>query len=171
MYRELEAGPFAARIVNAEQPTETRGTEFIARFHEEDLDVILTHMFLWSTEANETGGHREVPLNPRHTASLDILWEFGQSQIGIEAFYTGSQALEDNPYRTRGRDYLLFGFLVQHRIGPALLYVNTENLGDVRQTKYDPLLRSAPLRDGRWSTDAWAPLDGRTLNAGMRFRF
>ena len=67
-------------------------------------------------------GRREVPLNPRHTASFDILWKFGQSQLGIEAFYTGSQALEDNPYRTRGRAYVLFGFLFQHRVGPALLY-------------------------------------------------
>ncbi|HEY6361693.1 MAG TPA: TonB-dependent receptor, partial [Vicinamibacterales bacterium] len=171
-YRELEAGPYAARIVNAGQPTETRGTEFIARFHEDELDVILTHMFVWSTEAGEAGdGQREVPLNPRHTASLDILWRFGSSQLGIETFYTGTQALEDNPYRTRGRAYVLFGFLFMHRVGPALLYVNTENLGDVRQTKDDPLLRPAPLRDGRWSVDAWAPLDGRTLNAGLRFRF
>jgi outer membrane receptor for ferrienterochelin and colicins len=49
--------------------------------------------------------------------------------------------------------------------------VNTEDLSDVRQTKYEPLLRPARLRDGRWSTDAWSPLDGRSLNAGLRFRF
>jgi iron complex outermembrane receptor protein len=172
MFEELETGPFAARIVNAGEPTRTTGTEFIARFHRDDLDVILTHMFLWSTESNlDDGGRREVPLNPRHTASFDLLWEFGSSQIGVEAFYSGRQTLEDNPYRTTSDDYILFGFLFMHRIGPAILYVNTENLGDVRQTSYDPLLRTRPLRDGRWSTDAWAPLEGRAINAGVRFRF
>jgi outer membrane receptor for ferrienterochelin and colicins len=172
MFEELESGPFAGRIVNAEQPTRTTGTELIARLHQEDFDVILTHMFIWSTESNlEGGGLREVPLNPRHTASFDLLWEFGSSQIGVEAFYSGRQALEDNPYRTRSDDYILWGFLFMHRIGAAVLYVNTENLSDVRQTRHDPLLRQRPLRDGRWSTDVWAPLEGRTMNAGLRFRF
>lgn len=172
MFEELESGPFAGRIVNAEQPTRTTGTELIARLHQEDLDVILTHMFIWSTESNlEGGGLREVPLNPRHTASFDLLWRFGASQIGVEAFYSGRQALEDNPYRTRSDDYVLWGFLFMHRIGAAILYVNTENLADVRQTRHDPLLRQQPLRDGRWSTDVWAPLEGRTINAGLRFRF
>jgi iron complex outermembrane receptor protein len=172
MYEQLESGAFAGRIVNAETPTRTTGTEFIARFHEDDLDVILTHMFIWSTESNvDEGGLHEVPLNPRHTASVDLLWEFGSSQIGVEAFYSGRQALDDNPYRTTSNDYILWGFLFMHRIGAAQLYVNTENLGDVRQTRDDPLLRPQALRDGRWSTDAWAPLDGRTVNAGLRFRF
>ena len=172
MYEELESGAFAGRIVNAEEPTRTTGTEFIARFHKDDLDVILTHMFIWSTESNvDEGGLREVPLNPRHAASVDVLWEFGSSQIGVEAFYSGRQAIDDNPSRTTSDDYVLWGFLFMHRIGAAQLYVNTENLGDVRQTRYDPLLRPQALRDGRWSTDAWAPLEGRTVNAGLRFRF
>ena len=25
--------------------------------------------------------------------------------------------------------------------------------------------------DGRWTVDAWQPLEGRTVNAGLRFRF
>ena len=172
MFQELESGPFAGRIVNAEHPTRTTGTELIGRLHKEDVDIILTHMFVWSTESNlEEGGLREVPLNPRHTASFDLVWKFGSSQIGVEAFYSGRQALEDNPYRTKSDDYILWGFLFMHRVGAAILYVNTENLSDVRQTRYDPLLRSQPLRDGRWSTDVWAPLEGRTINAGLRFRF
>jgi iron complex outermembrane receptor protein len=166
-----ESGAYAGRIVNAAQPTRTRGTEFIARLHEDNLDVILTHMYLWSTEEAEEGGSREVPLNPRHSASFDLLWRFGQSQIGIEAFYTGGQALEVNPYRERGSPYLLWGGLFMHRIGRAQIYVNSENLSDVRQTKTERLLLPQRARDGRWSTDAWAPLEGRTINAGLRLSF
>jgi outer membrane receptor for ferrienterochelin and colicins len=51
------------------------------------------------------------------------------------------------------------------------LFVNVENLADVRQTKYEPLIRPTPLPDGRWTVDAWAPLDGRVWNAGMRVTF
>jgi iron complex outermembrane receptor protein len=116
-------------------------------------------------------GRREVPLNPRHTASFDLLWESPVGNVGFEVFYTGRQQLEDDPYRSRGRPYTLYGLIFTRNVGPALLYVNTENLGDVRQTRNDPLLRAAPLRDGRWAVDAWAPLEGRSLNAGLRFRF
>jgi iron complex outermembrane receptor protein len=170
-FQELESGPFAGRIVNATRPTRTTGSEFIGRFHRDDFDVILSHMFVWSTESDLEGGVREAALNPRHSGTLDVLWEFAASHIGFEVFYTGRQALEDNPYRTRSVPYLLWGALYTHRVGRALVYVNAENLSDIRQTRYDPLLRHSPLRDGRWSTDAWAPLDGRTINAGLRFQF
>ena len=166
-----ESGSFVGRIVNARQPTRTRGTEFIARHHEDNLDVIVTHMYLWSTEAADGGGTRESPLNPRHSGSFDLLWRFGASQIGVEAFYTGHQALERNPFRERGSPYVLWGGLFMHRIGRAQLYLNAENLGDVRQTKSERLLLRQRAPDGRWSTDAWAPLEGRTINAGLRFRF
>ncbi len=158
-------------VVNAAGPTTTRGTEFIARFHRDDLDVILTHMFLWATEPSEAG-RREVPLNPRHSAGLDILWEFGPARTGVELFYTGAQALEANPYRGRGAPYLLCGALLDVAVSPRMrLFVNAENLTDVRQTHTERLVRHTPDAAGRWTVDAWEPIDGRTLNAGVRFKF
>jgi len=172
VFRKIDSGRYPARIVNAETPSRTTGAEFIARYHEEDLDLIGTYMYLRSTEVDEDGvSRREVPLNPMHTATFDLLWKSPIGNFGFEVFYTGRQALEDNPYRLRGRPYTIVGLLYTRNVGRALLYVNTEDLADVRQTKFDPLLRRAPLRDGRWATDAWAPLDGRSLNAGLRFRF
>ena len=158
-------------VVNADGPTTTRGTELIARYHADDLDVILSHMYLWSTEPFEDG-RREVPLNPRHSAGLDILWEIGRARTGIELFYTGPQALEDNPYRVRGAPYLLWGALLDYALSDRLrAFVNAENLGDVRQTRNERLVRRTPDVAGRWTVDAWAPLEGRTINAGLRVRF
>ena len=164
---------YPVALVNAAGPTHTRGTELIARYHAGELDVILSHMFLWSTEPDPDGeGRREVPLNPRHAAGLDILWEAGPARTGIELFYTGSQALEDNPFRRRGAPYLLWGALLDWALTDRLrAFVNAENLGDVRQTTHEPLIRRTPDAAGRWTIDAWAPLEGRTINAGLRFRF
>ena len=53
----------------------------------------------------------------------------------------------------------------------AHLFVNGENLGDVKQTDWDPLLRPTRGIDGRWTVDAWAPLDGRNINGGVRLQF
>ena len=57
------------------------------------------------------------------------------------------------------------------RIGDVHVFLNAENLTDVRQTHYDPLLLAAQAADGRWTTDVWAPLEGRVFNAGVRLEF
>lgn len=172
VFRPLASGPYAARIVNAETPTRTTGGELIARFHEGEVNFIATYMYLRSTEVGEFGaGRRDIPLNPPHTATFDLLWESEVGNFGFEGYYTGRQALEDNPYRSHGRPYVIVGLLYSKQVGPAFVYVNAEDVADVRQTKYDPLVRPAPLRDGRWATDEWAPIEGRAINAGLRFRF
>jgi iron complex outermembrane receptor protein len=172
--RESGRADFPIEIVNTDGPTLTRGTELIARYHREDpeLDVILTHMFLWSTEPEPFGPERrDVALNPRHSATFDLLKQIGPARIGFEVFYTGRQVLDDNPYRDSGFPYVLFGGLIDFGIGASRVYVNVENLGDVRQTREDRLVRPSQTAGGRWTVDAWAPLEGRTVNAGIRWRF
>jgi iron complex outermembrane receptor protein len=162
---------FPLAVVNLEGTTRTRGTEFIAHYRGEgDIDVIATHMYVWSAEP-QGRGRREVPLNPRHSATFDVLKEIGPARIGFEVFYTGRQTLEDNPFRTRGFPHVLFGGLVDFAVGKSRVYVNIENVGDVRQTREHPLVRPVRGTDGRWTVDAWAPLEGRTVNAGVRWRF
>jgi iron complex outermembrane receptor protein len=61
--------------------------------------------------------------------------------------------------------------MIERRVGRARLFLNVENLADIRQTKYDPLIRPTRLPDGRWNVEAWAPLDGRVWNGGVRVSF
>jgi outer membrane receptor for ferrienterochelin and colicins len=172
--RELVLQPYyPVGLVNADQPTRTWGTELIARYRRGEFITMVTHAYTRSTELDvETGLRRDVPLTPRHTLSFNIMYE-GEDwgRAGFEAYFTGRQPLEDNPYREVSRRYLLFGGLFERRVGPVRLFVNVENLADFRQTKYDPLIRPVRLNDGRWTVDAWAPLDGRTWNGGVRVSF
>jgi iron complex outermembrane receptor protein len=160
-------------IVNARGPVRTRGSELIARYHVEGMDLIATHMFVWSTEPNpDAAGRREVPLNPRHTAGIDWLWEIEERvRLGVEFFYTGRQQLEHSPYRLESEPYLLWGAVAEWRVGRARLFINVENLSDIRQTSYDPLVRPSPGPLGVWTVDAWGPLEGRILNGGIRVGF
>ena len=170
--RETGDPTFPIAIVNVDGPTRTSGTEFIARYHLGDTDIIVTHMFLWSTEPDpESGDRREVPLNPRHSATFDLLRVVGPARIGFEVFYTGRQSLEDNPYRDRGFPHALFGGLIDWKIKSGRVFLNIENVGDVRMTREHSLIKPFPDADGRWTVDAWAPLEGRTINAGIRIRF
>jgi hypothetical protein len=46
-----------------------------------------------------------------------------------------------------------------------------ENLGNTRQTRYEPLVRPQRHFDGRWTLDAWSPLERRAINGGIRVGF
>jgi iron complex outermembrane receptor protein len=168
--RESAARPGFLQLANASGPTRTWGTELLARWTREPFHLTATHTWLRSREDDPEGaGRREVPLTPRHAIGAVGMWEaVGVGRVGLELYHTGRQSLEENPYRDRSRPYTIVGFLAERRIGKVRAFVNLENLLDVRQTRYDPLVLPARSREGRWTTDVWAPLDGRVVNAGVR---
>ena len=163
---------FPVTLLNAPEATRTWGTELVARYRRGELILMATHTFTHSTEFDfVTTARRDVPLTPGHAASLNAMIEGDTwGRAGVEAYFTGRQPLDDNPYR-EGRRYVLFGGLFERRVGRARFFVNVENLADIRQTKYDPLLRPTRLPDGRWTVEAWGPLDGRVWNGGVRVSF
>jgi outer membrane receptor for ferrienterochelin and colicins len=157
-------------LVNLGEPARTWGTELLVRYRSGGFTALATHAWTRSTELDpDVNVRREVPLTPDHTGSLNAMWE-GQDwgRFGIEAYYVGRQALEDNPYREHGKAFFLIGALVERRWGRARWFLNSENLLNVRQTRYDPLTLPARRPDGRWTVDAWAPLDGLVVNGGVR---
>jgi len=160
-------------FVNADGPTRTAGAEALGRYRSGPLVVIGSYAYVHSRELDEESGlRREVPLTPRHYAAVDVMWEAEEwGRAGLELYYVGHQSLEDNPYRTEGVGQFIFGALVEKRFERFRLFVNAENLGNVRQTHYDPLVRPERHPDGRWTVDAWAPLDGRVVNGGIRVFF
>jgi iron complex outermembrane receptor protein len=160
-------------ILNATQPTRTVGTDVLARVLFGEFNVVFGHTYIRSTEIDlDTGNRRLVPLTPKQTATFDFLWEQeGKGRIGLEGYYTGEQQLDHNPYRTHSIPYWVFGVLLERRFGAVRVFANGENLADFRQTRYEPLVRPTQNFDGRWTVDAWSPLEGRVINAGVRFGF
>ena len=76
-------------------------------------------VFVRSTDQDpETGARRDAPLTPRHQAGIVTMWEEeGRSRVGVELYYTGRQALEDDPYRTTSLPYLVVGILAGDDVG------------------------------------------------------
>jgi len=153
------------------EPTINTGLETVGTIRRPPFSVTGTYSYVHSREGVSTG-RADIPLTPRHSAGLVGMWERAErGRLGVEAYFTGEQRLEDNPYRLQSEGYVLFGGLVERRFGRVRLFVNAENLGGVRQTRFDPLVRPFQAADGRWTVDAWAPLDGRVINGGVRFAF
>ena len=66
---------------------------------------------------------------------------------------------------------MIVGLLVERRFGSFAIFVNGENLTNVLQSSWGPILRPQRGVDGRWTVDAWAPLEGRVINGGVRVYF
>lgn len=160
-------------LVNVDETTRIRGSELLLRHRLNAVTLTGSYVFVDATEPDEDGvGRRRVPLTPRHTAGMVAMWEkHGKGRIGVEAYYTGRQSLDDNPYRTHSKPYLHLGVLGEVVLGKVSLFANAENIFGVRQTRTDPLLRPVRAPDGEWTVDAWAPAEGFILNGGVRLRF
>jgi iron complex outermembrane receptor protein len=160
-------------LVNAAGPTNTVGSEALCRYRSGPFLAVATYAFVHSRELDEESGlRREVPLTPRHYAAIDLMLETEDwGRAGLELYYVGRQELDENPYRTHSVGQFIVGALVEKRFERLRIFLNAENLGNVRQTRYDPLVRPERDPDGRWTVDAWAPLDGRVVNGGVRVFF
>jgi outer membrane receptor for ferrienterochelin and colicins len=161
------------RIVNADSKTDISGAELLLRYRWQDIKFTGSYLYTDATKEGDYGVDRvPLALTPKHSAGLVVMWEeHGSHLLGFEAYYTGTQQLENNPYRERSEPYWHLGLLGQITIGQVSLFVNAENLLNVRQTKEDSLVLLKQAPSGRWTTDIWSRNDGFTVNAGLRFQF
>jgi outer membrane receptor for ferrienterochelin and colicins len=158
-------------LTSESEPTTNRGVELLGTLRREPYAVTATYTYV---SARESDGaiRNDVPLTPHHSAGLVGMWERENiGRVGVELYYTGVQRLEQNPFREASSPYVIIGFLAERQLSRFRLFVNGENLTDVRQTRWDPLIRPARALDGRWTVDGWAPLEGRNINGGLRVRF
>lgn len=160
-------------ITNLPESSTNRGLEFLGTWRKAPLSVTASYTYVRSRQLDlDLGRRADVPLTPRHTFGLVGMREAKEKwRFGAECYYTGQQRLEQNPYRSESKPYVLFGLLGERRLGRVRLFLNAENLTNVRQTRWDALLRPTRSVDGRWTVDAWAPLDGRVINGGIRLGF
>ncbi len=167
-------GAPSLQVINATTPTRTWGTELFARWTRDPFLLTATYTYTEATEADpdtRPASRRSVPLTPRHVVTFDGIIENQETgQVALEVSYIGRQSLAEDPYRTVSRPYFVLGFLAMKRLGNrATVFVNAENLLDVRLSDYEPPIRPEPGPGGRWTVDAWAPLEGSMINLGLRF--
>mgnify|MGYP006195784969 FL=1 len=155
-------------LTNSPEATTNTGLELLGVVRRAPFALTATYTFVNARET-EAGRRVGASLTPRHSAGVVAMLESEDAgRLGLEVYYTGSQRLDDDPYRDVSRSYVIVGFLAERRFGRFRVFLNAENITDVRQTRWDPLIRPGRAPDGRWTVDAWAPLDGRTFNGGVR---
>lgn len=163
----------SVRIINSPGQSEIRGAEFLLRYRWNDIKLTGSYLYTYASKQSNSGiGRVPLTLTPEHSAGAVIMWEeHGSHLVGFEAYYTGTQHLENNPYRDRSDAYWHLGLLGQITVGRISYFVNAENLLNIRQTKEDSLVLPLQAPSGRWTTDIWSRNDGFTVNAGIRIKF
>ena len=152
---------------NEAEPVISRGVEFLATVRKSIFSATGHYTY---AKTRELDG-RALPLMPLHSGAFLAGVNGTRGRLGVEVSFVGEQRLDANPYRSVSEPFTLVGLLGEYGFGAWRVYVNADNLTDVRQTDWDPIARPARDIDGRYTVDAWAPLRGRTLNIGFRVVF
>ena len=161
----------AYTLMNMDTPATNTGLELLGTVRRAPFALTATYTHVRARETPD-GRTLDVALTPRHSAGVVAMAEWEDTgRIGLEWYFTGRQRLEADPSRTRSEPYVVVGLLAERRVGRLRLFINGENLTGTRQTKWSAILRPAPSADGRVAVDVWAPLEGRTVNGGVRISF
>lgn len=112
------------RLVNQTGVTRTRGIETLLRWRRSPYVVTASYLYLDATEPGVgMPGRIPVGLTPRHSAGLVAMWErHDRGRVGLELYYTGTQSLAHDPYRTTSKAYLHVGLLGEIVLGRYRLF-------------------------------------------------
>ena len=147
------------------EPVVTNGAQFQATVRRPPFAVTGTYAFVRARELDR----QDVALTPRHSAGFSAsAGTERRGRVVAQVNFTGVQRLDANPFRFTSEPYTVVNLLGEFPVGRWRWFVSGDNLTDVRQTRWDPIARPLRGADGRWTVDAWAPLDGRTFNGGVR---
>ena len=106
------------------------------------------------------------PLVAKHRLNNVLMYEIEEKlKMGLEAYYFSHQKLNDG---ATGREYWLFGFMVEKLWEKFSVFINFENFGNTRQTKFDTIY-TGPITDPTFR-DIYAPVDGFVVNGGLKIK-
>lgn len=161
------------RLTNVDGESQIRGSEVLLRYYWQDIKLTASYLYLDASEEADVNGNRQkIALTPQHSAGFVAMWEqHGRFRAGFEAYYTGSQRLNNNPYMQTSKPYWHLGLMGEITVGRVSWFINLENLLDVKQSDEHPLLLPARAPSGQWTTDIWSRNDGFIANAGVRVKF
>lgn len=153
------------QLQNSSGHISTKGAETNIKIGIDELALYLGYTF---TDA-KLYSHRTItqkPLTPKHRLNAALVYEVeGKWKFGLEAYYFSKQALNDGQI---GRDYWLTGLVAEKLWQHFSVFINFENFGDIRQTKFESIYTGTitnPI-----FKDIYAPLEGFVVNGGVKIR-
>jgi len=152
-------------FINANGHIGTRGLETNLRLTYKDFKLFIGYTYA-DVNSYFNGIKNWFPLTAKHRLNNVLMYEKeGKLKIGLEAYYYSPQKLSDG---AMGKSYWLAGLMVEKPWKNFSLFVNFENLTDVRQTKFDTIYRGSI--NNPTFRDIYAPVDGFVINGGIKLK-
>ena len=153
-------------FINASQPIRSIGFETNARLVYDFVQLFVGYTFT-DAKAEYLAGNQTLPLVPRSKLNSALIFEKeGNFKVGLEAYYTSSQFLTD---RTKTRPFGVLGVFGEKAYGKISLFINAENLTDVRQGRFGPVV--FPPHQNPTFSEIYTLVEGRIFNGGIKIRF
>lgn len=153
------------RFENSSGHTDTRGAETNIRIGYDDISLYLGYTYTDARLYNK-GINKQNPLTPKHRFNSALVYEIENKwKFGSELYYFSPQELTSG---LNSRSYWLYGFVAERLWKHISLYINFENIGDVRQTKFEGIYTGTITNPV--FKDIYAPLEGFVWNGGIRVK-
>lgn len=153
------------QFVNVDGYLNTKGAETNVKLGYKDFKLFLGYTYT-DASIDNNGIKSENPLTAKHRLNNVLMYEVEDKwKAGLEAYYYSPQKLNDG---TIGREYWIFGFMVEKLWENFSVYANFENFTDTRQTKFGSIY-TGPISNPVFK-DIYAPLDGFVVNAGIKLK-
>lgn len=144
---------------------DTKGIETNVKLTYSDFKLFIGYT-LADVNQHYNGNTTTFPLVAQHRMNNVLMYEIEEKlKIGLEAYYFSPQKLNDG---ATGREYWLFGLMVEKIWEKFSIFVNFENFGNTRQTKFDSIYTGSITNPT--FRDIYAPVDGFVINGGLKLK-
>lgn len=143
---------------------DTKGMETNVKLSYQHLTLYLGYTYTDAVKHETT--KEPYPLVSKNRLNNVLMYEIEDKlRVGLEAYYYSPQVLNDG---TTGKSYWLVGFMAEKLWERFSIFINLENLTDVRQTKFGSIYTGTITHPV--FKDIYAPLDGFVMNGGIKIR-
>ncbi|MDQ6763056.1 MAG: TonB-dependent receptor, partial [Bacteroidota bacterium] len=133
----------------------SKGAETNIKLGYDEFALYLGYTFT-DAKVYNNGTVYQNPLTPKHRFNAALVYEVeGKWKFGSELYYFSKQQLSDG---STGRGYWLSGLVAEKLWKKFSMFINFENFGDVRQTKFESIYTGTITNPV--FKDIYAPLEG-----------
>jgi outer membrane receptor for ferrienterochelin and colicins len=153
------------KFINIPGYINTKGAETNIKLGYDKLSLYLGYTYT-NAKVYNNGIISDNPLTPKHRFNSSLVFEIEDKwRIGSEVYYFSKQKLSDG---STGRDYWLTGLVAEKYWKKFSVYINFENFGDVRQTRFESIYTGTVTNPA--FKDIYAPLEGFIMNGGLKIK-